>query len=277
MRQRRLGRWQPLLTERTSIYKRSDAIYTSGPSTDILSVVIDRFRRSKRNMSITLTVVAIMYYIVMANGTWPFMPELAANILGLIAVVTVWTAIALRTVGIRRAVGPLTEGSDCRAVGSLCDILVVRRGGGSRVRVPVEAALVRLIPVMKSEDAGRLTEGQRSALVKTLRGTNSALVLAVLKGLTTFNATGALTAVEKLAAGNYLARTEPEIRCAAAELLPVLKARSALEGSVATLLRAGPEAPGDAFTALRAVHHNAGEPESARLLRASKSEGTGRI
>ncbi len=211
----------------------------------------------------------------MAIGVWRPIPELAADIFWLIAFVTDLIAIAFHEVGIRRAVGQLTEGSDCRAVGSLCDILAVPRGEGSRIRALVEAALVRLIPAMKLEDAGHLTEDQQSVLVKTMRGTNSALVLAVFKGLMTFNATGALKAVEKLAAGRYLARTEPEIRCAAAELLPVFKARSALEGSVATLLRAGPEAPGDAFTALRAVHHNAGDSESAQLLRASKSEGTG--
>jgi hypothetical protein len=182
------------------------------------------------------------------------------------------------------------EETDTQAVGALIEAL-----NYSNIYREAEAKLVTLLPGLRPEDAALLTEAHYTGLYQALSGSNTALILAVLKALEQIGTSEAIPYVETLAgkipeAAKYDLRivlhgsrachseaVRPEsdnqrIRETAQICLNALRQRDEQERAAQTLLRPAPAPALLSHTLLRPAAGVAAV-DASLLLRPGVSEG----
>ena len=149
----------------------------------------------------------------------------------------------------------------------------------NKQREAIRDALIPLLPQMKASDALLLTPAARHMLIAWISLNNDDkfvvqcavdLRLSVLKALEQVGDSGAIPVVERLANRRLLCSGDKEIRQAAIECLPMLRANCGDVETARTLLRASQAEPTDSATLLRPVSHTP-ETNPAQLLRGSHS------
>lgn len=126
----------------------------------------------------------------------------------------------------------LAEQNDLRTVGPLIE-------AGSHlieVREEIEAALIRLLPRLKTSDSALLTSVQRTCLHTALQSENASFVVTVLQVLEQVGDGDALPHVEKLIGGKSKTAPDARVQEAAHACLPFLQQRAEQEHAAATLL-----------------------------------------
>jgi len=199
---------------------------------------------------------------------WQVISESVASASMLLAA-GVLVIVNLRVSAVMRwAVAVLSQGNDKRVFGSLCDVLATPGYRECRKGSQLETGLLRLLPLLTNEDCEQLTERQRSALMRSLSGSNCNLTRAVLISIPACNFVEALPLVEMLAEGRYAAKNDTVIREIAVGLLPIIRDCRELKRSDKTLLRAGDARPEISATALRPSEQDTAPIEKEQLLRA---------
>jgi len=194
--------------------------------------------------------------------------NLVGYVLGMVALML--SIAAVLALHYRRAAHRIVALELPQAVGPLVEVVATLGDFGSR---EIKAALVRLLPLLKSSDANLLTSRDRKHL-NTFLGLDeyerddggfygATLKIAVLRALQQIGDETALCAVERLAES---ARNR-QVRSAAQECLPFLQQRSEQMRVEQTLLRAS--GPGGSPDALLRPARDGEEAAPQQLLRAN--------
>lgn len=128
--------------------------------------------------------------------------------------------------------------------------------------------LTHLLPRLKASDTAALTDGQRTALGRTLTRhvRNADYLVAALAALEQVGDERALPVVENLAAGRIPTAEAKRVQAAAQECLPYLQTRSEQQRASQTLLRASALSATPSDTLLRPAQ-GALPTEPSELLR----------
>ena len=138
------------------------------------------------------------------------------------------------------------------------------------------AALIRLLPQIKPDNAEPLSPANYGSLYKLLDGTicryPNALKQAIIEMARRLEDTRALEVIRPYALMNAHTATEKILRNAAKQTLPILRAKAAREKTGTMLLRAS-AAPVGAETLLHPAQEKPGAMEPQTLLRAASKDG----
>jgi hypothetical protein len=174
-----------------------------------------------------------------------------------------------------RSTAALTNIDDVRAVGALAEAMDIPDKG---ILAQAEAALTRLLPRLRAEDAHLLNESQRNGLYSRLKIENAItrpeFLVAVLEALEKIGDAAALPAIQNLATSTVTSAGGRRVQAAARKCLPVLQQRVRTLETSTTLLRASSAGDAAGESLLRPAHGgNAAPPEE--LLRAVRSDEKG--
>lgn len=141
----------------------------------------------------------------------------------------------------RKALLALTQSEDRAAVGPLLEAL-----HGPRIlpdpllQSALFGALARLLPYLHMDDAGHLTERQKSSLRRLLRDSDSPpdLILAAILAVGQMEMVSARSAIERLARGRAATPAERRVHDAAVYCLATLEISRGEEAAGSGLLRA---------------------------------------
>ena len=173
----------------------------------------------------------------------------------------------------RKTIHALTKAVGLQEVGPLVESLEIVDESDVTM-----ALLVNVLPRLQSSDAHLLTPQHHRLLNRRLsgkyhlyHGSRLAFILATLKSYEQIGGMEDLPTVTRLAEGKGYAKQSINVRRAAQECLPYLRARSEVQELRQTLLRASNPAAANPATLLRpASAANVSDP--AQMLRASGSE-----
>jgi hypothetical protein len=173
-----------------------------------------------------------------------------------------------------RIINTLSQLDDVRAVGPLAEALSIPDVNS---RVPLFRALLKLLPRLEPRDAEMLNEQQRLALRKILNAwdpeTESAIMLVLIKALTTIQDVPSLPTMEALAKRSPRTANRRMVVEAAASSAAILREAKLRMETPQTLLRASTESTAPAQL-LRAAHPGP-DTQVEQLLRAGNSEQVG--
>ncbi len=184
------------------------------------------------------------------------------GLIGLLAPPTEYASVitALSQLDDKRAVGPLADALGARDINS---------------RTAIVRALMRLLPLLTSEDIEFVTASQRRALQALLAGsdpnTETSLMLTLIPALAAIEDTSSLNIIEQLALRRASTENGRAVSQAANEALPLLQAAKQRQESPQVLLRAssGGTAPQQL---LRPTSYNPTTPPEQLLRAGSGSE-----
>jgi hypothetical protein len=217
----------------------------------------NRAKRQKRFIGIFLGIIILMIAIsILTHSTHLF------NTLGsYVGILSMGAVVSQQQ---KSAAAVIARFNDVRAVGPLAEALEYK----DKDMLPLtEQTLIRLLPMMKASDASLLSPNQRACLNRALRGKNPALILAILKAYEQVGDAGAISDVEKLAAGRGRGGRDAKIVAVAQECLPFLRQSAERQQVGAQLLRPadGNLTPSDVL--LRPAMPHASTEPSGELLR----------
>jgi len=160
--------------------------------------------------------------------------------------------------------------SDLRIAGPLVEIVALEESIANKMAAQL---LTRLLPRFRASDAKLLTDGQHTALLRTLNRTNATpeYFVAVLKALEQIGDARALPVVESLATGRRATIAPRRVQAAAQDCLPFLRVRCDQQRASQTLLRASDAAGMQTDTLLRPAQ-GGGTTEATELLRPGTSQ-----
>jgi hypothetical protein len=121
---------------------------------------------------------------------------------------------------------------DRRAIGPFTEALGFSPLSDSKARSLAREALIRLLPQLQASDGALLSDQQRANLHRALRGKDSTLTLAILKGFERVGDARDLASVEEIDS------PDPEVMEAAQACLPYLREHIQQQQTRQTLLRA---------------------------------------
>jgi hypothetical protein len=168
----------------------------------------------------------------------------------------------------KKATSKIAQFEDVRVVGALAEAINIPN---KKMRAQVEAALTRLLPRLRHEDAHLLNAAQRGCLYRRLKIENAEakpdFLVALLDVLERVGDAEALERVEKLAACAVTTANGERVQAAAQKCLPLLRLRVQTQEVSSTLLRAAGTDGMGSGSLLRPAHE---ESDSApeQLLRA---------
>jgi hypothetical protein len=166
----------------------------------------------------------------------------------------------------KTAMQSLMKSEDLRVVGPLTEALST-----SDTRSIAASALCRLLPRLQFGDAHLLNEKQRRSLYRELEGTDTDLILAILKAFEQVGDSKDLPYVERLAQAAAERPTGGRLLAEAQHCLLFLKARAEHEHTRQTLLRAASASDTPPDVLLRPASSTP-ETEPQQLLRAGTAE-----
>jgi hypothetical protein len=222
---------------------------------------------------LTLVAISCLFLAVMwATGHWSW-EEL--RIFQIFQFSALAVALYLPRRG-HQSVATLIEGmNDIRFLGAMLDLL--HQGVGDvEVSKNLRAALMRLLPQFRADQAAMLTPEQRQALLVPLKSPygNVEFTLAVLKALEQVGDEKAIPVVEQLASDGAPTANMKRVRQAARDCLPFLRQSAERQRLSETLLRASDTSTtATPDVLLRPAMPNADQTPSEQLLRAASASG----
>ncbi len=214
----------------------------AGKDEALLTKLIDQARKHKRRQKISTG----FYYSGMALFILSNLfrqAHLSLPIYFTFALVLLYASALVAEITMRlrwsRSVASIANIEDIRAVGTLAEAMDIPDTG---IRSQAQAALTRLLPHLKAEDAPLLNERQRNNLNQRLKIeyalTTPDFMVATLEALERIGDAGALSAVQELAASTVTSTNGRRVQVAAKKCLPALRLRIRSQETSNTLLRA---------------------------------------
>jgi len=258
----------------------SECVDEAGESDEVGELLRSLKRQSRRHRwfsSMATTLMGIFaFYVPMGVGIYIVTSPLHASALELTFGVTpllLLLGIALLARMAKRERVKLTatvaQYDDARAVGPLAEALLLN---DKALRRQASAALSRILPTLRPEDAHLLSTRHRMVLAMCLimtrwplRGSSPELSLAILSAYHAIGDGTEVPAVRRLVEGGRRGPVDPRIREAALAYLAEAQRRSEQQRLKDTLLR--PSAPPDAAEVLLRPARGVGEPDPDLLLR----------
>lgn len=167
----------------------------------------------------------------------------------------------------RQRLSAVLETFDCSGVGLVLEAMYAYpRWGGyhwaevkqqqsmRRAHIEYVDALLTLLPRLQAEEWELLTASQVDILLKSLRLTDTYLVLVILEVLSQYGEERVLTAVQRLAEGHDSAEYNVQVRKTAQECLEAVSLRMRSQNSHLSLLRAAAAPQAVSEELLRAAH-----------------------
>ncbi len=265
--------------ERTEVIQEIDAM--GERFTDILIAFLQRetskyYRRKRLAKGILVTGFSTMVFLtIWVILTKHYMVFTGYGAFGSLAGVT---GLLAPSQSYLSAVNILAQREDKRLVGFLAEALATNRMAGypNALKIAMAEVLIRVLPQLTRADGSYLNPQQRNALYSLLksgeRNKETALLVAIMDGLTHLEDVGAIPALEALQKRPANTPNELAIReKAQLSLTPLYLCRERLE-TAQTLLRPSSQ---HVFTneLLRPAMDVKQEQENLQLLRASSKEG----